>query len=1335
MRRALRRDTATLPLFEKEPALLHEFFESAAQRWPDRTAVEIPPGPERPGRRTVTYAELKREADRLAEALRPLVAEECVVAILLPRTTELLFAAQLAVNKAGAAYASLDPAFPDDHLANLLSDSGAVALVTDAAGKERVEHAALFAGHVIDAGEETGRRKRPQVRAASPSWLAPDRLAYVIYTSGTTGRPKGVLIEHRSIANLVAADLAEYGIAPGDRVAQGSSPSYDSSVEEIWLALAAGATVVVMDDVAARLGPDIVPWLRAERITVFCPPPTLLRTAVCSDPQAELPDLRLVYVGGEALPRDVADRWTDGWRLENGYGPTECAVTAIRTQIRKGDEISIGTPLRGVKAWVLDESLREVPDGETGELFVGGVGLARGYHNRPDLTAERFPVHPALGRIYRTGDLARRAPDGTFFCLGRIDHQVKLRGYRVELEEVEARLAESPGVLEAACRVQGEGARQILVAYVVPAEPGAPPSASGLKALLEKALPAYMVPSRIGFLPELPKTLGGKLNRPALPLLPEEEPEAARPFVAPRSVLESKIAEVFRDVLERQGPVSVEDDFFSDLGGDSLSAALAVSLLRDDPATASLTARDLYDGRTAAALARRAGAGPGEAEARPREIPEEAGYPALTTVAQAGVLSIALLAGALLAREVAFRLVPALLSALGLVPLLLLAPAIVFVARLLWAPVSVALAAIAKKALIGTYRPGRVPVRGGFYLRNWIVQQAVKLVPWGLLAGTEFQLSALRALGARIGKRVHVHRGVNLVEGGWDLLEIGDDVSIGQDVALQLVELEDGQLVFGSISIGDGATLDVHSSLEGDTALEPEAFLSARSSLPRGERIPRGELWDGIPARPAGLSPEPPVISQPAPTLRPGLFGALLILLRLALLVLRSLPATLLAPLFAGAYGIDTARVLAWLAAPSLDPRLLLAGVAAAILAAPLTLLAEAVACRLLGRVREGVLPLFSPAYSRVWLKAGLVDSSGRWLWGTLLWPVWLRLAGARIGRGCEISSLFDTIPELLTVGSGTFCADGIYLGGPRIHRGTVAVAPVRLGEHSFFGNGVVIAGGAPLPDDILLGVCTVADPAEIEPGTAWFGHPSFELPRRQIVEFDRRLTLEPSPVRYANRVFWEWLRFALPALPVVLFPAWYVAVRAAAGALPAPAHLLFALPLATLAAFFLPAFAVIAMKWLLLQRVKPGAHPLWSCFASRWDFVCMAWNVWAGGAVSALDGSLLLASLLRLTGIRIGRNVALGGGFAEDLPDPDMLVFEDGATFDGIFQAHTFEDRVLKLDTITIRREASVGRNAVLLYGAEVGAGARVAPNSVVMKHERLLPGRSYAGFPIRAD
>jgi non-ribosomal peptide synthetase-like protein len=250
--------------------------------------------------------------------------------------------------------------------------------------------------------------------------------------------------------------------------------------------------------------------------------------------------------------------------------------------------------------------------------------------------------------------------------------------------------------------------------------------------------------------------------------------------------------------------------------------------------------------------------------------------------------------------------------------------------------------------------------------------------------------------------------------------------------------------------------------------------------------------------------------------------------------------------------------------------------------------------------------------------------------------------------------------------------------------------------------------------------------------GSAWFGHPAFELPHREVVEFDAEFTFDPTPWRYAVRIFWELTRFAVPALPVVIVLAWLWLVVAWSG-LALPLFLLVALPAATLLCGAGFTAVVVITKWSLLGKVQPAMHPLWSSWASRWDLMCLAWHICAGPLVSQLDGTLLLNALLRATGVNVGRRVVLGVGFAEDLPDPDMLTFEDGATVDCLFQAHTFEDRVLKMDRIAIRRGATVGHNAVLLYGADIGAGVRVAPHSVVLKHEHLHAGLSYAGFPTR--
>jgi len=276
---------------DDDPPFLHQFFERIVDRWPERVAVDVPPGVERPDRRLITYRELERQSNALARFLRTFVTKECVVAILLPRRSEHLYSTQLAVLKAGAAYTCIDPAFPYEQLRDILEDSEAVVLLTDEEGFASAERSGFARERVFDVARLIDQAGSAVASAPPPSWLSPSSLAYIIYTSGTTGRPKGVMIEHAAIANLVSADLDEFDLSPDDRVGQNSSPAYDSSVEEIWFAFAAGATLVVMDDDTTRLGPDLVPWLRHERITVFCPPPTLLRTTGCEHPAAALPNL------------------------------------------------------------------------------------------------------------------------------------------------------------------------------------------------------------------------------------------------------------------------------------------------------------------------------------------------------------------------------------------------------------------------------------------------------------------------------------------------------------------------------------------------------------------------------------------------------------------------------------------------------------------------------------------------------------------------------------------------------------------------------------------------------------------------------------------------------------------------------------------------------------------------------------------------------------------------------------------------------------------------------------------------------------------------------------
>ena len=283
-----------------------------------------------------------------------------------------------------------------------------------------------------------------------------------------------------------------------------------------------------------------------------------------------------------------------------------------------------------------------------------------------------------------------------------------------------------------------------------------------------------------------------------------------------------------------------------------------------------------------------------------------------------------------------------------------------------------------------------------------------------------------------------------------------------------------------------------------------------------------------------------------------------------------------------------------------------------------------------------------------------------------------------------------------------------------------------------FLGNGALVPGGVRVPEGTLIGINTVADSRQLRPHTGWFGHPALRLRRRPAGAADARLAERPSVLRLANRLFWETARFLLPVGPVLAFLLYLWAIER----LTVEASVLslaIAIPLITLGTALLPITVALATKWLLLGRVRPGAHPLWSCWASRWDFFCVVWNVYVRQLAAALRGTAFLAVLLRAAGARIGRGVVLDGRFAEDLPETDLYTFEDWATDEGMFPPHTFQDRVLKNGPVVIRAGATVSHEAVLLYGADIGVNTNVAPHGVVMKHERLLAGVDYEGFPVR--
>jgi amino acid adenylation domain-containing protein len=574
--------------------MVPELITAQAARTPDATAVAC-------GDSVISYGELAARAARLAQYLRLAGAgPEQVVGLCLDRGPDMITAI-VGTWLAGAAYLPLDPAYPAQRLEHMLAASGAGLVVT--CGGLPGGLAAPGATVVDLADPQAAARLAGLPADTPPRRLAAGGLAYVIFTSGSTGTPKGVAVPHGGVVNLAAALRPVLGAGPGVRVLEFASFSFDASVQDL-LMLGTGAVLVVPGPGQLLAGAELAGLTARQRVTNLTVPPAVLASLEAG----ALGTVRTLVAAGEALDGELAGRWAGGRRLINIYGPTENTVCATMTGPLPGTGEAappIGTPLRNTRVFVLDQWLDPVPAGVTGELYLAGVQLARGYLGRPGLTAERFMACPFGGpgeRMYRTGDLARWTTSGQLVFVGRADDQVKIRGFRVEPGETEAILAASPGVARAAVTVREDipGERR-LVGYLVPASDGEDADLA-IRAREHAAarLPEYLVPAQLVVVQQLPLTPSGKLDRAALPA-PASGAVAGR---EPTTVREAILCGLFADVLgvERVGP---EDDFFA-LGGHSLLAVRLASRVRAVLGT-DLAVRTLFEAPTAAGIASRVG--------------------------------------------------------------------------------------------------------------------------------------------------------------------------------------------------------------------------------------------------------------------------------------------------------------------------------------------------------------------------------------------------------------------------------------------------------------------------------------------------------------------------------------------------------------------------------------------------------------------------------------------------------------------------------------------------------------------------------------------------------
>ncbi|MEU2157918.1 Pls/PosA family non-ribosomal peptide synthetase [Streptomyces sp. NPDC019396] len=1260
---------------------LLDILEETAGRHPGAPAVDD-------GSEALTYRGLADEVEKLRRRL----AERGVgsgdrVGVRVPSGTVDLYVAILAVLASGAAYVPVDAEDPDERAELVFGEAGVAAVI--GAGRR-----------IVVVGSPGGDTEgRP----------APDDDAWVIFTSGSTGKPKGVAVSHRSAAAFVDAearlfltDAADEPLGPGDRVLAGLSVAFDASCEEMWLAWRHGGCLVPAPRSLVRSGLDLGPWLVEKGITVVSTVPTLAALW----PVDALDEVRLLIFGGEACPPELAERMAvPGREVWNTYGPTEATVVACAAPLTGEGPVRIGLPLDGWELAVVDERGEPAVMGATGELVIGGVGLAR--YLDPGKDAEKYAPLPALGweRAYRSGDLVRAESEGLVF-VGRADEQVKLGGRRIELGEIDAALQALPGVAGAAAAVRTTAAgHQLLVGYVVPGKAEDAFDAADTVARLRKELPAALVPV-IAVVAELPTRTSGKVDRDALPW---PLPGGGATDTAGLSETEAWLAGQWGEVLG--APAGGPDaDFFVN-GGGSLAAAQLVSRIREHYGTGSVG--DIYRNPTLGALARTLEAASGRG-ARIRAV--------RPVTLRTGVVQL--------------LLTLPLMGVLGL-RWAVVAAAVNNVIGLPWAPTvswwwvavgwllvvsppgRIVIAAGGARLLLRGLRPGTYPRGGRTHLRLWTAERLAELSGATGLAGSWLTYYA-RALGVRVGDDVDLHA-LPPVTG---LLRLGKGCAVEPEVDLSGHWLDGDRLRVGSVRIGAGATVGARSTLF------PGARIGKRAEVAPGSgvtgAVPAGERWAGAPACRQGKAGRGlPGGGRPVRRRRWTVIYSVSSLLIGLLPAVAALPGLLVIGDFLQSTGGGAGEALA-------------AALAAVPLATLVAMAAYAVlivtGVRLLGTgLREGHHPVHGRVAWQAWATERLMDMARVHLfplYASLFTPVWLRALGMRVGRGVEASTVL-ALPGMATVGDEAFLADDTMVASYELGGGWLRIAEARVGKRAFLGNSGMAAAGRRVPKRGLVGVLSAA-PKRAKAGSSWLGMPPMRLPRA-AEQGDQSRTFAPPLRLKLARAAVELCRVVPVMCGVALAVLALAAFTLVAGRFgPAVAVLLGGV--VVLASGVVAALVAIAAKWLLVGRFRAVEQPLWSSFVWRNEladtFVEVLAVPWLVGATA---GTPLMNLWLRGLGARIGR-----GAWCETywLPEADLVAIGAGASVNRgcVVQTHLFHDRIMRMDNVVLGAGATLGPHGIALPGAMIGDRATVGPASLVMRGERVPSDTRWLGNPIAA-
>lgn len=1295
---------------------LNHLIEAACIRFADRPAVVIADA-------TLSYRDLNRRANQMARHLiEQGIRSGDRVGLILDKSFE-TYVAMLAVHKANAAYVPLDCAFPAERINFIIDDADISAVLTVSSLAERL--AALSAKKIfVDTAAEaiSAQPADPVTEVAAPI----EPLAYIIYTSGTTGNPKGVGIGHASICNFVRVAAELYGYQPSDRIYQGMTIAFDFSVEEIWVPMMAGACLVPARSGATMLGEELAQFLQEHGVTVMACCPTLLATV-----EEELPELRLLLVGGEACPATLVKRWyRPGRRILNSYGPTEATVTATLTELTPDKPVTIGVPLSTYSVVILDpHEDKTIAPGELGEIGIAGVGLALGYMNRDELTMKKFirdflniQNNPS-GRIYRTGDLGRIDENGEIEYRGRIDTQVKIRGYRIELGEIEAVLLDLPAVAQAAVTVfePEEGVLELVAYYALKQDADLP--RSEISQALRAKLPAYMVPAFLEQLDSIPMTLSNKADLKSLPKPQLQRFSAAASAQVPpktekERIIHAALAEALR--VER---VSTEHHFFDELGANSLVMARVCAAVRKHAELANVSMRDIYKHPTIARLAHHLD----QNEATVARVQEAFHTPSRRAYWTCGALQAAFYATyalfSLWIVDVGYRWS---IAATGTAEIFARG-----VAAAVASFVAITACSIAVKwLLIGRFKAASIPIWSMGYLRFWVVKTLMRTSPAALFVGTPVYNAYLRLMGAKIGHNVIIASRHSPVCA--DMIAIGDDTILRKDSIVLGYRAQSNFIHVGPVTIGSAAFVGEGSVIDIDVAMGDDTQLAHASSLQSGQRVPDGSRYHGSPAV-ATQTDYCPVEGRQISALRRGVFAT-----------------AQLGALFLAAGFLPFVE--------SFWEHVDLAGAGFSIGSSMPGLLAAS-AILFFGSLLAGLASVYAvPRLCMIFLRPGVTYptfgihhllqtvvhrvSNSRFLCvlfgDSSFITTYMRYVGWNLNTVQQTGSNMGTNqrhdnPFLCNIGSGTMVSDGLSMINVEMSATAFRLMEATIGENNYLGNDIHYPPNGKTGANVLLGTKTMIPiDGPVRENVGLLGSPAFEIPRMVDRDRDTNASIDEQTRRLRLR---QKNVYNAATAGLFLLARWmaFFAALAFWGAATAGYERFGVLALfggtVGVAALWLALFIALERASLRFKRLTPK---LASIYDPYFWFHERHWKLSDSPITAWFPGTPFRNITMRCMGMRVGKMVF---DCSQSITERTLTEVGDYSNLNegAILQAHSLEEGVFKSDHIRIGNGCSIGPGAFVHYGVCMGDYVVLDADSFLMKGEAPASHSGWRGNPAR--